>query len=238
MTDVTYGVETDPNDPLVVAAKELTPDKSLTRIGANAKFTITTVAIVGTLLTGFGLGSVDRVAGNAAAERLAVLAVIAAFAAIVLALAYLAIRLEKLNVSNLDEVAAFYRRQFQRSRLVVVSGGLLVVAVVFAGLASISTLLASKPPPEAVLQVTGTGATRTVSGRTQLEQLEKSSVVTLRVTGATASGEESTIIDARAMPDRKGKSMVESKAEGVPALVAYRLSVLVDGQLRAEVKVP
>jgi hypothetical protein len=94
-------------------AARLTPAGSLDRIDAVTARAITTITVIGVLLTGLGALSAGQLARHGAARDMAVAAVITATLAVACALtAQILTITRRLNPANLIEVQAWYRRQF------------------------------------------------------------------------------------------------------------------------------
>jgi len=126
-------------------AAQLTPAASLARIDAVTSRAVTTVTVIGVLLTGLGALAAGQVALGSAARDLAVAAVIAATGSVACALTAQVLTItRRLNPSNLIEVQAWYRRQFQlRARVTQVATVLLILAALLAGAAATASLLAA-----------------------------------------------------------------------------------------------
>ena len=238
MTDEAVGVPVAPDDPWVAAKDELTVARSLTRIGTNARFTVSTVTVVGTALTALGLVTTDLLLGRPIARRLAVAATILAALAVVCALLYLALRLEKLNVENYVEVKAWYRRQFQRAWLVVAASWLLVGAVALASAAGVTSLVTADDPHDPVLTllVQGAGNERAITAQAVVKRLRQGELVTMRVTSASRAAP--TLLMGTATPDSSGTATLDASIDKAPVLPGYRLSVAVGGVERDSVTVP
>lgn len=131
------------SDQLAVAGlgKELTLSKSLDRAESGARLVVTTVALAGTVLTGFGLTAANEVGKNDAAQIWALLSLGTGFAALVLALSYLQLRVSNVNVHDLVEMQAWLDAKIRRVWCVRLAGLLLVVAVGFAGIGALATIL-------------------------------------------------------------------------------------------------
>lgn len=237
---VAYGDETQPNDIWDVAAVQLTPDKSLERVGTNARSTVTTVAVVGTLLGALGLASAQSALLDPISRLLAGLAVVAAGLAVLTALSYLALRLEKLYVGDLNAVENWYRRQFRRAYLAVVASWLLVVAVALATAAGLATLLTgeSGADPRVGLRVSGASTVRSVAADGRIGRLEPDATVALRVTGESAGKAPVVLLESRAQADEAGKVIASGEVQDAPVFDRYRAILVLDGRVRAEVTVP
>jgi hypothetical protein len=126
------------------AADALLPDRSMERMADSAKFVVSTLALVGSILTGFGLLASDRIVENKFAVGLAVSALASVFVALLCALDFLRMRIGEVNIHNLVEVKEWYEQQLSRGWRVYLSGWLLLLAVSLAGSSAIVTF-ASNP---------------------------------------------------------------------------------------------
>jgi hypothetical protein len=231
--DVTYGVEADPRDPWVAAAGSLTPDKSLGRIAANARFTVGTVTVVGTALTALGLVTVAAVSENTVARALALAAVVLATLAVVLALSYLTVRLERLNVSDLEQVRSWYLRQFRRTWLPASAGWLLVIAVVLSAGAGIGAALhqASTPEPQLSLSTTGIGRNSTLTAHAVVYDLDPGTDVIVEITAmSSVKGTRMRLFANHTRAGEDRKVSVEARLEDVPPLREYVLTLRASGR--------
>jgi len=121
-------------------AARLTPAASLDRIDTTTSRAITTITILGTLLTGLGTLTATQLTRHTAARDLAAAAVITATLAVACALTLTITR--HLNPANLTEVQAWYHRQFTtRARTTQAATILLILAALLTGATAITTLL-------------------------------------------------------------------------------------------------
>jgi hypothetical protein len=154
------------SEPWQGLAEELMPAKSLARTADSAKFLIGTVAVVGGILTGFGVVGADQLRDSQLGSWMSLTALLAVVVALVLALLFLRLRSGEINIQNLVEVRAWYAEQASRAWMVTTAGALLVIAIVAVGVAGGVTVVARQTQgPEIVLMQTRTSATTgTVSG--------------------------------------------------------------------------
>ena len=124
-------------------AAQLTPAASLARIDAVTGRAITTITVIGVLLTGLGALGAGQFVHRDAARDLAVAAVIAATLAVACALAAQVLTItRRLNPANLIEVRNWYRRQFGvRARVTQAATILLIIAALLAGATAATSLL-------------------------------------------------------------------------------------------------
>jgi len=128
-------------------AARLTPAASMARIDADTGRAITTITVLGLLLTGLGVLGAGQLAGaSPAASALAVAAVIASSLSVACALTAQVLTISRrLNPADLNQVKAWYHRQFTvRARATQAATVLLIVAALLAG-ATAATVLLTAP---------------------------------------------------------------------------------------------
>lgn len=124
-------------------AAQLTPAASLARIDTVTTRAVTTITVIGVLLTGLGALAAGQVAHGTATRDLAVAAVITATLSVACALAAQVLTITRgINPANLIEVQAWYRRQFHlRARVTQAATILLILAALLAGATATTSLL-------------------------------------------------------------------------------------------------
>jgi hypothetical protein len=124
-------------------AAQLTPAASLARIDTITARAITTITVIGTLLTGLGALTAGQVTSNSTARGLAVATAIAATLAVACALAAQVLTItRRLNPANLAQVQDWYRRQFAtRAYTTQAATILLIAAALLAGATATTTIL-------------------------------------------------------------------------------------------------
>lgn len=125
-------------------AAQLTPAASMARIDTVTARAVTTITVIGLLLTGLGALGADQFAKDSgAAAALAVAAVIVASLAVACALAAQVLTItRRLNPANLEQVRAWYHRQFTvRARATQAATLLLILAALLAGATAATALL-------------------------------------------------------------------------------------------------
>ena len=124
-------------------AAQLTPANSLARIDTVTNRAITTITVLGTLLTGLGALAAGQLTTSTAAQDLAAAAVTTAALATACALTAQVFTITRhLNPANLADVQAWYRRQFTlRAYTTQAATILLIVATLLAGATAAITIL-------------------------------------------------------------------------------------------------
>jgi hypothetical protein len=212
------------------AAADLTPDKTLARVNANARATVTTVAVVGTVLSGLGLISAQTVAGAHAGRWLALGAVAFAIVAVLCGLAYLALRLERLNVADFGDVERWYRAQFRRAWLAMLASWLLVVAVVLAASSAVATLVDSRSDKDVALdlQLIGNGNAQKLQVGAKASGLDEGALVVTKVVGLGRECPEVVLLESRSTADASGKVETSSMIDSSPCS-QFRVDVTGNG---------
>jgi hypothetical protein len=147
-------------------AADLTPARSLARIDAVTARAVTTVTVIGLLLTGLGAfaAGLPTTLGEPA-TALAVALVITAALAVAAALAAQLLTITRhLNPANLADVRAWYHRQFElRAYPTQAATALLLAAALLAGATAAAALLKSPAaaPTLTVAQTLQSGGTST-----------------------------------------------------------------------------
>jgi hypothetical protein len=192
-------------------AAELTPVKSLARIDAVTARAITTVTVVGVLLTGLGAASAALPAQPEPARALAAAAAITAALAVAAALTAQVLTVtRRLNPANLADVRAWYHRQFElRAYPAQAATVLLLLAALLAGASAASTLLAGSAdtPALTITQVPGPG---------RVPATEQQATVTASVTfdGLAPGQVASVILAAPGATGTLGRAVVTADPDG------------------------
>jgi hypothetical protein len=128
-------------------AAELTPAKSLARVDAVTARAVTTITVVGVLLTGLGAAGAALPAQHGPARALAIATVITAALAVACALTAQVLTITRhLNPSDLIQVKAWYTRQFRtRAYPTQAATILLLLAALLAGATAATALTAGQP---------------------------------------------------------------------------------------------
>lgn len=130
-------------------AAQLTPAASIARVDNVTSRAITTVIVIGLLLTGLGVLGADQLASDSpAVTALAVAAVLTASLSVACALTAQVLTVSRrLNTADLEQVKAWYYRQFTvRAYATQAATILLILAALLSG-ATAATILLTAPAP-------------------------------------------------------------------------------------------
>jgi hypothetical protein len=162
------------------AAADLSPDKSLNRIDDLARFVFANVAVVGTILAGFGLftGAAQTLQRG---PSLLGLPLTIAFVAgsLVLAIGALFPSLSGVNPGELDTVKGFFRREIPRRGIcAMLALTLFACAVISAAAVAVTDAAPQQRAPAISLQLTGTGPGVKLAMHSQVAGLPQGSLMT------------------------------------------------------------
>jgi hypothetical protein len=124
-------------------AAQLTPVNSLARIDTVTARAVSTITVIGVLLTGLGALAAGQLTPSTATRGLAAATVITATLAVACALTAQVLTVtRRLNPNNLADVQAWYRRQFTtRAYTTQAATVLLILAALLAGTTATTTIL-------------------------------------------------------------------------------------------------
>jgi hypothetical protein len=240
--DVGYGEEpTDADVRLAESIRELSGPAALVRVAGNARATVGTIALVGTVLGALGLVSVPAIRTGEAARWLAIAAALMAIASVVSALLYLALRVQRLNIEDLEEVREWYRGQLDRVRFAVAASWLLLAAVLVAGLAAVMSLVHGPEPTAALsLQLSGQGDSRSLSTQVSVDGLSAGEAVTIHLVGLRSGAcPDVVVLQASSTADSAGKAISSSgTVSSLPCNERFRLEVNHTDRVLGSVTVP
>jgi hypothetical protein len=236
VTDPTSELGSAPDGQILglqTAAADLTLDKSLARLVSNAKFVISTVAVVSTALTGFGLISAGALTADSAARPFAISAAIFAPLALLLSLVPLVLRQSKVNLANLAAVESWYDKQLGRGKFVTAAGLALAFAVVCASAAATIVVMGSgKANINYSLVVTRGNANTTATVEIRGTRLRPGRIVQIRLAGVSGTGTGQQILIRAALQADADGSISASDNVPLPTTVTNVL-LSIDGQQTA-----
>ena len=210
-----------PRDEMwIAAASELSPDKSLAQIQDTGRFLVGSVAIVGTLLTGFGF-----VAGDAI-RRASVgfsVALVLTLVSLTLALFALVIRTGQLRLNDLTAVERWYGQQLKwRGWAATLSGVALALALLTAGLTAL-TVATPEATIAATMKVHDSSSQPILSIQVRFEGMPRDSQAMFQVEGVTVSGTSTTVSSGLATPTSAGTAELDADVTAGTAYVRYVL---------------
>jgi hypothetical protein len=143
-------------------AARLTPAASLDRVDTVTARAVTTITVLGILLTGLGALTAGQLAHSTTARSLATATIITATLAVACALTAQVLTItRRLNPANLIEVQAWYQRQFTtRARATQAATILLILAALLAGATATTTVLTTSAGKAAIRIPTAATGTR------------------------------------------------------------------------------
>ena len=207
------------------ASAEITPAKSLDRIEAKATFVFTSVALIGTIITGFGLmsGVSSRLTQYRPwAEALYGLLGGALACALIATLPSLRSRMRTLDVKT---VRRYYTVSI-RVRGWLTRIALLAFSFAFAIALSLLFVTNGQESPTLELQWTlGASNSRVLSGQFSEENLPPGASADARLVAIAADGEQVLLAEAVSTVGETGKLQVDMVVPNAPAAGLYRLSV-------------
>ncbi len=197
------------------AAAKMTPDKSIERLDSHGKFLFSTVSVVGTVLTGFGLLT------SAVGQRTHwwVIPVLLACISLALAMTGLTPRPDTVNRADLNSVRDHYNSLLKRRGWAISwAGRSFALAILAAGVVMIAPLEAPLIAPAITVRLIGTGEKTTVTGKVEVQGLPESGSVETEITGVkeTARGAEvSVLFKEITRADKAGKVSVSAEIDQV-----------------------
>lgn len=195
---------------LIELTQQLTPAASLNAIGEHAKWLVSTVGTLGSLLLGFGLLSADELAGNGLAQGLAIVSFLAAAIALIVAVSSLRLRKHELNTRDLAHVEAWYKAELRRATSQKVAAFLLLGAFVAASLAATVALVCGPPRdrPVAELMIRDAGGgVHVVTGAVECTSCEEGPAHVVLV--ETIGSREHYIVNATMVVGEDGTATLE-----------------------------
>jgi hypothetical protein len=191
-------------------ADELTPAKSLARLDTVSARVVSTVGVVATLLTGFGLLAATLPGTGGVVRVVAIGSVVLAVAAVACAVAAQVVTITTdLNPTDLLEVEAWYRTRFaSRAPLTRGAGLLLLLSVVAAGVVAITALLdrGSHAPVLAL--------TRTAELSSGVAPAAAPSTVTVQVRFSDLAADETVLVTVTVAGDVAAQAALTPRADG------------------------
>ncbi len=196
------------------AAANLAPEKSLTRIQELAKFVFSSVAVIGTLLTGLGLFTdLGKVLENGWAIGAVPLPVALAGLSLFSASCAIWPKMSTVDLSRLDQVEAWYRRQILRRGLwMTVSLALFSAAILCATFTGFDVVQApTKPTISGSWK--GPSGEATVRVAASAEKVPDDWAMVTLIRGREPGGKGRTLFHDWTRPSGSGELAVEGEVQ-------------------------
>jgi hypothetical protein len=207
-------------------AEDLTPLRTMSGAAERARFTVSTVSVVGTAITAFGVLGYDRVAAGGGPVRLLVVgSVCLAVLAVASALSYLTLRVSLVRRRNLAEVESWRDRELRRVQLVVWSGRLLLAAVLLGGAAATLDLAVHRTRATSSVELTD-GAKRAAVVSVSIFGAAPGTSVGVRATAEAPGRPDRTILASTLTVDRGGSAALRSTMTDLGDVSAIRVEVV------------
>lgn len=195
------------------ASANLAPDKSLTRVQESAKFVFSSVAVVGTLLTGLGLFTdLGDVLENSLVLPLPWGEVPVAVAALGLSLFFASValwpKISSVDLSRPAEVNRWYRQQIiRRGVSMILSLGLFSLAIL---VATFTGTDATEDPEKPSISASWTGLDdeAAVSVSAEVKTVPENWTMVTTVRGRNKQGKWATIFRDQTRPNAEGELIV------------------------------
>jgi hypothetical protein len=229
MTDqggpVVRGRPPTPEQEVWLAAGEaMTPERSLEAGAALGRFVFSSVAVIGTVITGVGLA---KPASGVLTPLTAVLITVS----LVFAVVALTPTLGRVNPSDLRQVRRSYRRRITvRGVCAMLSAVGLAGAIVAAAWTGLRDQ--DRPVSSITAAITGHGANAKLSASVAIRELSHGSVAEVAVDGVTADDDETRLCSSVWRNNRGGSVTAACDVNGLSAYRQIQISTVVhsDGQ--------
>jgi hypothetical protein len=200
------------------AAAELLPARSLARVDEKAQQVVTNVSILAAVLTGLGLLTGDQLTHSPGGRPVAIATLAIAWLSVLLAYGSQLLRVSPATApGDVEQVKAWYGRQFRRAYAVVAAGVLSLLSLVLAGITAIVVLAASPAPgrPTVAIQLSGAGADATLTVDLSFPGLTGQQQLQATITGVGPNGSRTTLADTTVLAGANGTAATNLRASNV-----------------------
>lgn len=209
------------------AAANLVPEKSLARTQELAKFVFSSIGVIGTLLTGLGLFT-DL--GDVLDSTLKVEGIPLALLFVGLSLTFAALALlpemKRVDLSRLDQVESWYRRQIKwRGRAVQLSLALFTLAIVAAAAAGFDSDAASPDKPSITGGWTGLGKEAVVKVAAKTADVPEDWLMVTTVYAHKDAAAEKRVFYDLTRPNSDGEVAVAAEVQVVEGVKRVKATV-------------
>jgi hypothetical protein len=207
------------------AAREVTPQRSLETAERLANFVFANIAVVGTLITGFGL-VVDPVSlADTPHVKSIPLPVVLASLSLVSAVVAMTPALTRINPAQVDQVRRWYTRQILRRGIATICAMLLFAAALISITVAVATAHATDPRISAAWS--GVGKNATLSLKVAVAGMPTSARCVSHAYGVKPSGAQTSLLSATTKADAAGDLALKITVDEVGAYERIELSSVV-----------
>ncbi|GLW46486.1 hypothetical protein Stsp02_21480 [Streptomyces sp. NBRC 14336] len=220
------------------AAEAIEPEHTLTRNAANAKYVLTSVSLLGTLVSVIGLASLGELTRRPELLVFAALAVVLVLAAVLLALWTLVLRSRRVNLDDLEDVKAWYEGEFAHAGKVAAAGRLLCAGLLVAGVTALVAAVVPHPSYRVGLDGVRSAAQDRLTASAGVTDADPDAVLTMTVTGSDASGANTVLTRSRGTPDADGAATFRVSVDSPRNYATYTVVLTADGERVAALTLP
>jgi hypothetical protein len=196
-------------------ASKITPEQSLGHLDTHGKYLFSTISIVGTLLTGFGIFSPS----GATVLRNPLVLVPIALACLSLALAMMGItpKLDTVNRLDINSVRNYYNRLIRRRGRFIFWGGMVFSLSLLS--VAIVTAVSLKPTPltpAISVRLIGAGEKTTLTTKIELQEVPRSGAAETQIVGyedGKKGPQQSILFKETTRADQVGKMTVSAELD-------------------------
>jgi hypothetical protein len=205
----------------------LTPEKIVGRNEERAKFVVSTVTVVGALITGLGLVLGARVTSTQTGTTLAAFSVGLAALAVALSVTCLVVASAQ-AISSIDmfEAEQFYKSQARRGTVVGVAGLLLVVSVLLAAIAAGMAMTGIvSGQPNLTASITNDKKSWDISAVGRLDGLKPKDNISITLTGIRKDRSRLELAQQVSRAGSLGNVSVSLAVQGIKGFANYRFDL-------------
>jgi uncharacterized membrane protein len=208
-------------------AELLTPEKTIGRNEERAKFVVSTVTVVGTLITGLGLVLGARVTSTFLGRTLAGISVGLAASAVALSVACLVVGgAHVLSPGDTMQVQRWYKGQQRRGTIVGVAGILLVLSVALGAVAAGMTMAGIvSGQPNLTATITSDKGNWDISAQGKIDGLNPQDGISITLTGIRQGRSSVKLAQQVSRAGSQGNVSVSLAVKALRGFVNYRFDL-------------
>jgi hypothetical protein len=196
-------------------ASKITPDKSVERLDTHGKYLFSTVSIVGTLLTGFGIFS--PMGATVLRNPLIFLPVGLACLSLALAMMGITPMVHKLYLQDINSVRNYYNHLIrERGRFIFWGSVVFSLSLLSVALVTAASLKPAPLTPAISVRLMGTGEKTILTAKIELQELPRSGTAETQIVGYedTKKGpQQSILFKETTRADQAGKMTVSAELD-------------------------